>query len=494
MPLPSGPIRAKTPFPNSPRFGIPWENVTRHQKSFERAHAKYPRVSIALGSSMTAIESGGVVDAINCGDGTGICSEGLMQVKTHYWQDLEPNADVWTPDGGILLGFAVMDQFIRQLGTWQAAIGKYHPGRDPKSGASPETYVASVGDLMAEYNAAVGDQPESGTYNWTVPAWPKGFEKRIVQKPGEGAGFDRVAFRGPRMVGVCNHITDGYDTKDSIYRLFSTGGERQWDALTDCVVDRDGTGYLLNDPWTESDGGTRSGWASGGSNGLEGDGIEFVRVLGSSAINGRLFSKEHNAKEGQALTDKQVELSIAVSVVAHQRAHTKWDQFPYNDIAGCVTDMEHREFATKSCPAEPFISNHAPVIRQGVKQGLKLIQTGLTGPVDPIPETPKPDPMELPFDLSWDAVAFMFGTLRRVMPDGTVRNYPADPKGIVTNTWLARAAKDGVFPRAVEWQTYGDKHFILFQNGWVLYAPAINNSVNFRWVDITDLEAEQKAA
>lgn len=214
-----------------------------------------------------------------------------------------------------------------------------------------------------------------------------------------------------------------------------------------------------------------------------------MRKLGVSAINGRLFSKEHIARTGQALTDPQVETSIALSVYAHQRAKTKWDQFPSNDLAGCVTDLEPWEFSTKPCPGEPFRSTYGGIIRQGVKQGLKVLQTGLTGLVDPVPDVPPPDPKVLPFGLESEAVAFLFGTLNRVMPDGTIRGYPADPTGVITNSWLGRATAEGDFPRALEWKTIGPKNIVQFANGWVLYTPAVNDHINWRWIDQVESDA-----
>ena len=321
--------------------------------------------------------------------------------------------------------------------------------------------------------------------NWDVPAWSSDVAIKIVPKPYDGAGFDRVAYRGDRMVGTCDHITEGGGTPEGIYHLFATGGEFAATALTDSVIGRDGRALILNNPWDPKWGGTRAGWASGGSNGLEGDGPAFVRAFGVEGINSRLFSKEHIARTGEKLTDAQLATSVHMSIVTHQRTRTKHELFPVNDAHGvaAVTAMLHMEFATKPCPAQPFIGTYVPVIWEAVKQGLKELQGG-AGPVDPPID---PDPAGLPFGLQWPVLEKLFGRLTRTMPDGTVKRYGLNREGVISNAWIGRAVAErgphgATLPEAREWVTMEQRNWVTFANGWVLYTPQIDDFTNWRWV------------
>ncbi|MDQ3693169.1 MAG: peptidoglycan DD-metalloendopeptidase family protein [Chloroflexota bacterium] len=157
MKLPTGPVRARAPWGS---FGCPWENATRFLPHYQAAHRKYPTVSVALGACVSILESCATPGAISKDDGHGGGpARGIMQVKAH-WDRLAPGADVMTAAGGILLGFAVMDYAIREQGSWQNAIRNvYHPGVDPNSGATPETYVQSITALLAEWEAATALDP-----------------------------------------------------------------------------------------------------------------------------------------------------------------------------------------------------------------------------------------------------------------------------------------------------------------------------------------------
>jgi hypothetical protein len=132
----------------------------------------------------------------------------------------------------------------------------------------------------------------------------------IVTKPYDGAGYDSCK---PRVcVGLCIHCWDGHlpgSTEaakiDYARKFFSTGGQRQYDALVDFVITKDGTIGMLNDPF-----GTRRPWANGWGDegpGLEGDGVAFVDKFGAYGTNFNLASCEHEATCGEELTPAQFE-------------------------------------------------------------------------------------------------------------------------------------------------------------------------------------------
>jgi len=306
----------------------------------------------------------------------------------------------------------------------------------------------------------------------------------VVAKPTSGdAGFDRCEPRGPRIVGVCDHITAGEMSIEGYAAFFGIDGERGRDALVDTVIGRDGRIGLLNDWRDPKRGGTRAGWANGGSNGLEGPGVEFVARLGATAINQRLVSKEHVARSGQRLTDAQIAASIALDTAVLDAAGVRWHEYPRRNDLGIAVRYGHKHFATKGCPEDVFMGI-VPVLDREVLAILTRYQTGSTNPDRPAP-APVPVPPKSP---GWPER--LFGALMRTMPDGTRRMYPYDPKGPISVAWLARCRKEGLWPTAGEWYTVGTKHFISFSNGWVLYSPRIDDYVNWRWVDRVDLVAE----
>jgi hypothetical protein len=290
----------------------------------------------------------------------------------------------------------------------------------------------------------------------------------IVAKPAENAGFYRVAARGPRVVGCCNHITDGDPPGDAIewYRaFFSTGGERARDALVDTVIARDGEIGLLNDWRDPNRGGTRAGWANGGVDGLEGDGLALYQHY--PAINDVLVSKEHVARAGQPLTDAQMAASIALSAAVAHNSGCRWDTYPRNpERHNVVIEQQHANFATKACPAEPFISTHFPVLVREVRAALTQWQTGSTNPGAPSLPAPSPAPApepSYPFGFSREAIAFFFGTLTRY--DG--RTFGFDPTGPISLLWLARCRAEGKFPDAESWSLFGGRDVVQWEGGWM---------------------------
>lgn len=309
--------------------------------------------------------------------------------------------------------------------------------------------------------------------------------KLICAKPYDGAGFDRVRPRGPRIVGSCNHITDGRGSIEFYSAFFSTGGERATDALVDTVIGRDGRIGLLND-WRDNQwGGTRAGWANGTANGIEGDGAAFYRRY--PLINDVLVSKEHEGRAGEALTDAQFQASVELSTAVAQSVKCPWDSYPYHpDFGGVNIEQMHYLFAPKSCPAEPFIGTYYPKLIKAVKARLKAWQGGIPGP-EPAPE---PQPVWYTrFGFSLEEIQTFFGTITRYNQDGTTDEYGFDTEGALSLLWLNRCDKEGKFPEA-ERIWYADAQFVdgtemwaSWEGGWTAYLPLLDSRASWKWLD-----------
>lgn len=273
----------------------------------------------------------------------------------------------------------------------------------------------------------------------------------------------------------------------SIYQLFSK--DRLYDALTDYSVQKSGSIVRLNDPR-----GTRSPYANGGSDGLEGDGVGFVRTLGIDAINGRLVSIEREGKE-EPFTRAQLIATAKLEAYWFDQAKVPWDAYPFNPNVGCVTDIEHFEFATKQCPFGP--KRAAVNERQDMVRGiLKAAQTKTA----PAP-TPPPGPVENPSNHTWPngwttaQLAARFGQLVLFDAAGEKSNHAFDENGQISNAWAARGAKDGItdaakLPKPLRWNrvktTEATVDVIIFDTAgapdWILYNPHAGDRAGYRWV------------
>lgn len=369
----------------------------------------------------------------------------------------------------------ILGPIYQDLTTIAQLIARYAPWSD---GNNPADYGRRAAQLIDALPLLEEEEPVPDPINWDPIPWPR-MRDAIVTKPGEGAGFYRVAARGPRIVGSCNHITDGVPGGDQIdwyRRFFSTGGERQWDALTDVVIARDGEIGLLNDWRDPNRGGTRAGWANGTTDGLEGDGIAFYRWY--PAINDVLVSKEHVTTSGRALTDAQLEASIALSAAVAQSVKCPWDRYPYHPgLHGVNIEQQHRNFAPKSCPAEPFISTHYPVLVREVKARLQRQQTGSTNPGNPTPP-PEPDG-GWPFGFGLEAMTYFFGTLTRY--DGAELGF--DPTGPLSLLWSDRCRQEGKFPEAESWSQFNGRDVVQWEGGWTAIREGADPRATWSWLD-----------
>jgi hypothetical protein len=420
-----------------------------------------------------------------------------MQFKRELWQ---PRAsalgyDLNTPEGQIGMAAAILGGDVpgvkgktpeeRFLSTYYPTAGLDVPGED---GHTPRQYLADMHELMRQIDAAAGTtgttpQP---TDPWRPYPYPKMVDL-IVQKPAEGAGFDRVPFRRPQIRGFATHITDGGGTIEWLAAFFSTGGARAWDALTDTSIGRDGRIGLMNDWRDPNRGGTRAGWANGGVDGLEGDGVAFYRRF--PAINSTLVSCEHIARDGEAWTDAMIASTIELRTAIAQELKCPWDAYPYHPSYGGVSiELQHRHFATKSCPANPYISTYDAVVKREVKAKLKAWQGGTEG--EPPPE---PEPVWYTrFGFSLEDITEFFGTMTRYNTDGTTDELPFDVRGPLSLLWLNRCDREGKFPES-ERIWYSDAQFVdgqemyaSWEGGWVSYLPLDDSRASWSWLDTKD--------
>lgn len=488
--FPAGPVVTYAPWGQP--FGIDWSAVGQWARQLAEACTEF-EVPEDRAAGHVTIESQGKRNALQINHQYGN-TYGLMQVNPIYHQALIERLAgrrFKSPDeaGQALLdsatlalraGCGVLRGYFDQYGDWDQASSAFFlgnprwEGQDSENGNTGPRYRASLIGLIAELEEArVPD-----TINWDPIPWPK-MRDAIVAKPYDGAGFYRVAARGPRIVGSCNHITDGVPSGDQIawyQQFFGTGGERALDALTDTVIARNGEIGLLNDWRDPNRGGTRAGFANGTTDGLEGDGIPFYQWY--PEINDVLVSKEHVTTSGRALTDAQMESSIAFSAANAQAVKCPWDTYPYHPGRHNVNiEQLHRNFAPKACPAEPFISTHYPVLLREVKARLQKQQTGSSNPGDP---TPAPEPEGgWPFGFGLDAMTYFFGTLVRY--DGVKLGF--DPTGPLSLLWANRCKLEGKFPEAESWVQFSGRDVVQWEGGWTAIREGTDPRATWSWLD-----------
>ena len=287
----------------------------------------------------------------------------------------------------------------------------------------------------------------------TVPH-PK-FEDRYIPDSQTDAWNDL----GPRNpVGVCRHTMVGslWGT-DKWFRNDPATG-RMAQGLTDYGVggatdgSYDGVIIRWNDPR-----GRRSGWANGGSDGLEGDGIPFVRVKGINGINRDLVSIERSDGGnymGQPMSEKQFEAIAQLEAYWMDQARVPWTSYPRNPNVtsaqypnGIITDLHHLEFAVKGCPYPP-VTNEVNRFQARVREILRQYQGEATTEPTPIPP-PAPDVNLWPHNWTTADLAKRFGKLAQInVTDGLAKMQTAelvfDPKGVISNAWVQRAVAEGI--------------------------------------------------
>jgi hypothetical protein len=310
----------------------------------------------------------------------------------------------------------------------------------------------------------------------------------ICPKPFEGAGFYRVPPR--QNVGLVDHITGGRGSLEWYRDFFSTGGERATDALVDFVIDRDGRIGMLNDP-----NGTRAGWANGDVAGLEGDGPAFVQRLGVFAVNAKLESCEHVGTPADSYDGPLYASSVALKAWRFDVMRIPYDRFPVNPATGLTCHYWHSEYTGKGanqpseCPGRK-IKEKVQRVHADIRAILEEHQTGNPPSAPGAGALPPPPEFPYPAGMSYAEARAFFGTGIRYDRDGAEIGKAAfDPKGVVSNAWLARGKEERAYPRLVELRERADGGaYARFANGWVLVRPAASRAGWF-WLGKDDVLA-----
>jgi hypothetical protein len=365
-------------------------------------------------------------------------------------------------------------------------ITKYSPPSENPTERLIKECVQHINDWRGSVTDATGPSADP----WRPYPYPAMVDL-VCDKPYEGAGFDRCQFRLPNIRGFCSHITDGVGSIEGIHNLFSTGGERERDALTDLTIGRDGRIGLLNDWRDPNRGGTRAGWANGGVDGLEGDGVAFYRRYPD--INSVLVSCEHIARAGQEWTDAEIAASIECRVANAQFLKCPADKYPYHPSFGGVSiEMEHRFFATKSCPATPYIGTYDKIIKREVAQKLAAWQGGSVA-------APPPEKTYTKFLMPEAQLSWLFGIMTRINADGTTDELPFSPTGPLSLMWMKRGEETGLFPAAETMQAFdsglaeGREWFATWSGGLTAWLPLDGSRATWSWLDAADPRAATDA-
>lgn len=263
---------------------------------------------------------------------------------------------------------------------------------------------------------------------------------------------------GPRnIVGTCQHTMVGSLWGTDLWFRDDPASGRMAQGLTDYGVggatdgEYDGVIFRWNDPR-----GRRAGWANGGSDGLEGDGVAFVRTLGVNAINRDLVSIERSDGSNyatQPLSPKQFESLAALHAYWADQARIPWTSYPVNPhiAGGLVTYLEHREFAIKGCPYAP-VMNEVQRLQDRIRAIMKQYQGDATVTPVPVEPTPPPKPPvvdQWPHGWTTAALAAQFGTIVRIDVTNGLAKMQAkalifDAKGVISNAWVQRGVKEGI--------------------------------------------------
>lgn len=225
------------------------------------------------------------------------------------------------------------------------------------------------------------------------------FDDRIVPD-SQNSAWDDI---GPRnkQVGITQHTMVG--TLWGTDKFFRTGIRAA--GLTDYGIggasdgSDDGRILMWNSPRGHGRGTpgnwdyvspNRSGWANGTTEGLEGDGIAFVRKYGANGVNRFLVSIErsdggdpYNQPPSAAYTDSFCRLAAYWA----DQAKIPYDVYPWNPKENLSGYYFHLEFALKGCPHFP-ITSQVNMFQGRIRTLLREFQT--SGGPSPIPDEEDP--------------------------------------------------------------------------------------------------------
>lgn len=396
-----------------------------------------------------------------------------------------------------------------------------HIGQLTGKWATDTKYAAKVAAKANAMYPMIGDQEGTAMQFGNVIHPP--FIDRLIPDI-QTAAYEQSGQR--RALGVCQHSmvgslwgTDGWfrrgrgvSTGLTDYGIGNSTDGAQWDGVIIRWNDPKGkvatvfkdtqNGYhAKEDPakgiYAYKVSGNRSGWANGGSDGLEGDGPLFVRTLGVEAINRDLVSIERSdgGRTDTPMSQKQFDAIVRLTAHWIDQARIPWDRYPVNPAFGVVTHLLHLEFATKTCPHAP-VTSRIDEIQNAVRAILKAAQTKVEGtPVEPRPTPVEQDNDWLPNGWTESAIREHLGPLKVFEvgeSDPIERRFSM--KGVISNAIIARAVKEGVtkLEDLPTWATLhhleadGDQRpsILTFHgsrtNAWTLFRPT--DGVAWRWI------------
>jgi hypothetical protein len=370
----------------------------------------------------------------------------------------------------------------------------YAPASDDND---PGAYVALIVARFDRWGIVPKEEPVSELQFGNVAHPP--FVDRLIPDFQNGA-WDDLGQRTP--IGIVQHTMVGTLTgTDGWFRRGAASN-----GLTDYGVGLDGTIYRWNDPLGRPVAkdplhgarvsANRAGWANGGSDGLEGDGVAFVRKRGVNAINRDLISIERDDRGDVStpMSDAQFEAICRLAAYWFDFAKVPYDQFPLNPAVDLTTWFFHLEFALKGCP-HPKVVNRVNELQNRQRAILKAGQTAIEEPDVPPVKPPVPD-VAWPNGWSTKVLARRFGSVTRVWPDGREREQGFNERGSISNAWAQRGAAEGItdvklLPRPAQWLVLpADKakeitpELVVFDapglRNWVLYRP--DESISWKWM------------
>lgn len=293
---------------------------------------------------------------------------------------------------------------------------------------------------------------------------------RHIAPSGPNTAFD---YLGPNLdIGACVHRAVGTAAGTAAY----FANEARHTALTNIIIGGPWDG-ALNGKILEfiPDKSGIAPWANGAADDLEGDGIAYVRKMGVASVNRDLKSIELsdggniNNPFGPTETPLQWHSLVHYLAWVFDQAKVPWDKYPIHPVYDICTFLFHYEFSSKGCPFPPVIAK-VDLLHNTVRGMLKEAQTesSVVSPITAIPVLPVPGNVVsiVPYSTRNDErlLKARFGEVKG--DDGLMYRY--DPKGTISNAWIARSMEEKEFPRIASVETTGGIKYVSFQNGWVL--------------------------
>lgn len=229
-----------------------------------------------------------------------------------------------------------------------------------------------------------------------------------------------------------------------------------------------------------------AGWANGRISAPYGDALKYIQWKQSQPggwnpnlanIMGEALEISGWFPSAPVTQDTPVLEPAIANIVQHAaaRAHDygiRWDTFPLipeeNNRSYITWHQEWTIGTGKTCPG-PWVMQQTPAWIDRIRAVMKAYQTDGVSVID-LPEVPrKDDPMPTGMD---KAIAeLLFGS---VTLDGNV--YAFNPRGPVSNLWLAHGKATGEWPELLSVRRFEDspdvtRTYFVFAGGYVIWVP-----------------------